>query len=174
MAHDFGGLVRADHDDLDHGLRAMLDERTVEKELVGLLEVFRLALAVHAVAEAIVFRSLLVRLKHPSILEMMFCQAADEHLVQYNAAEQLSLVRPASLEWYRRVLELRARVLDHASRAELVRWTLQDHVSLPAHHALASQYATERLRVLARTSPLAVAQRQRSADAPGLLGTGWG
>jgi hypothetical protein len=55
-------------------------------------------------------------------------------------------------------------LLDHASRAELARWTLHDHVPLPLHRALAADYATERMRILARTSPIALARARLDAQ----------
>jgi hypothetical protein len=81
-----------------------------------------------------------------------------EHVAQQVAVDALAATRPGSDNWYARALELRVLVLDHATRAELARWTLQDHVPTALHHTLAHDYATERMRVLARTSPIALAR----------------
>lgn len=158
MPSDVCGLVRRDHDDLDHALAAMVDTATRCDELATLLDIFRLALAVHAAAEAKVFGALVAHVATPPALRLLVGQARDEHAAQQAAALVLARTRPGSDDWYGRALELRVLVIDHASRAELTRWTLQDHVPIELHRELASQYATERLLVLSRTSPLAVAE----------------
>ena len=53
--------------------------------------------------------------------------------------------------------------MDHAVRAELSRSSLHDHVPAELQHELAREYATERMRVLATTSPVALAERRDSA-----------
>ncbi|HEY1555812.1 MAG TPA: hypothetical protein VGF94_13330 [Kofleriaceae bacterium] len=152
--------MRRDHDDLDRALVIMVDEATRPDDLAVMLDVFRLALAVHVAAEATVFEVLLARIDGPRALTMLVAQARDEHGAQYHAAERPAKARPASIDWYSRALELRVLVLDHAARAELTRWTLQEHVPVAIHRALASGYATERMRVLGRTSPMQVAEAQ--------------
>jgi hypothetical protein len=160
MVSDLCGLVRRDHDDLDRALTIMVDEATRPDELVCILDVFRLALAVHVAAEATVYEVLLVRIDGPAALRMLVAQAQEEHVEQHRAAERLAATRPASIDWYSHALELRVLVLDHATRAELTRWTLQEHVPSEIHRALASGYATERMRALARTSPTQIAEAQ--------------
>jgi hypothetical protein len=160
MTLDVWGLVRGDHDDLDRALTAMVDPATPPKELANLLEVFRLALAVHAAAESAVFDLLLTRVHAPRTLGMLATQTRVEHVAQRMAADALHGVRPASLDWYEHALQLRVLVVDHALRANHTRWTLLDHVPAEVRRALASEYATERMRVLASTSPLLLAQRR--------------
>lgn len=162
MTLDVWGLVRSDHEDLDRALTAMVDPATRPKELANLLEVFRLALAVHTAAEAAVLDLLLSRVRAPRTLGMLATQTRVEHVAQRMAAETLLGVRPASLDWYHHALELRVLVVDHAFRANHTRWTLLDHVPADVRRTLASEYATERMRVLASTSPLLLAQRRDS------------
>jgi hypothetical protein len=162
MGPDVCGLVRRDHDDLDRALAAMVDPRTSPKELSNLLEVLRLALAVHSAAESKILDTLLARVSGPRTLSILALQTRIEHVSQRAAADALLGARPGSIGWYDGALELRVTVMDHAARAEQTRWTLEDHVPLAIQHALASEYATERMRVLASTSPLVVARRRET------------
>jgi hypothetical protein len=72
-------------------------------------------------------------------------------------ADALCRLRPGTEPWLASVLELRVAVLDHASRAELVRWTLDEHLTRGRTKMLAADYATERFRTLGETSPVALA-----------------
>ena len=162
MGLDVCALVRRDHDDLDRALGAMVDPKTSPKELASLLDIFRLALAVHTAAEAKVLDALLQRVKGPRTLNMLALQTRIEHVAQRAAADALVGIRPASIAWYDGALELRVTVMDHAARADQTRWTLEDHVPVDVQRALAGEYATERMRVLASTSPLALAQNRDS------------
>jgi hypothetical protein len=164
MIPDVCALVRRDHDDLDRALGAMVDPTTPIGELPALLDVLKLALAVHVAAEGKVFETLLEALHGPEALRMIIEQTRSAHFDQSAALDGLAAARPGSATWYTRALELRVLILDHAERAELARWTLQDHVPLPLHRALARDYATERMRVLARASPIAVARAQLSVS----------
>lgn len=157
MSLDVCALVRRDHDDLDRALAAMVDPATPPKELGNLLDVFRLALAVHSAAEARVLELLVPGDRQVSSLAM---NARIEHISQRSAADLLVGARPGSIGWYDGALELRVLVLDHAARAEQLRWTLEDHVPLRTQRQLAAEYATERLRVLASTSPLVLAKHR--------------
>ncbi|HUS31483.1 MAG TPA: hypothetical protein VMZ53_23420 [Kofleriaceae bacterium] len=151
-------LVRRDHEDLDRALVAMVDPLTPPAELSNLLDVFRLALAVHSAAEANVMDVLLERAGSPRTLSILAMQTRVEHAAQRAAAESLALLRPASIAWYSHALELRVLVLDHGSRSDHLRWSLEDLPS-SVQHSLAGNYATQRLRVLASTSPLAIARK---------------
>lgn len=144
----------------------MVDPATPPKELANLLDVLQLALAVHTAAEAKVMELLLARTSGPRTLQMLVTQTRLEHVAQRAGVESLGRIRPASIAWYEYALELRVLVLDHAGRAEQLRWTFEDHVPLQLQRLLGSEYATERLRVLATTSPLATAQRRDAALAP--------
>lgn len=160
MTIDVCALVRRDHDDLDRALAAMVDPATPPKELANLLDVFRLALAVHSAAEARVLELLVATDRQ---LSGFARNARIEHSSQRSAADVLVGARPASIGWYDGALELRVLVLDHAARAEQLRWTLEDHVPLRTQRQLAAEYATERMRVLASTSPLVVAHQRDQA-----------
>lgn len=159
MTLDVCALVRRDHEDLDRALVAMVDPLTSPAELSNLLDVFRLALAVHSAAEANVLDAVSSWGGSPRTLSILAMQTRVEHAAQRAAAESLALLRPASIAWYSHALELRVLVLDHSSRADHMRWTLDEHVPGSIQEALAGQYATQRLRVLASTSPLVTARR---------------
>lgn len=156
-------LVRRDHDDIDRAFAAMVDPATPPRELDDLLDIARLALAVHTAAEARVLELLLAHTTGPRTLALLATQTRLEHIAQHAAAEALTRIRPASIAWYEYALELRVLVLDHAGRADQLRWTLEDHVPRALQHLLGSEYATERMRVLASTSPLAIARRRGAA-----------
>jgi hypothetical protein len=156
---DVCALVRRDHEDLDRALVAMVDPLTEPTELSNLLDVFRLALAVHSAAEANMLDALLGWGGSPRTLGILAMQTRVEHAGQRAAAESLAMMRPASIAWYSHALELRVLVLDHSSRSDHMRWTLDEHVPASIQQGLAGEYATQRMRVLASTSPLATARR---------------
>jgi hypothetical protein len=159
MGADLCALVRRDHDDLDAALAAMVNPATAPKELTNLLDIFRLALAVHTATESRILSALLRRVSAPRTLRLIADQCRLEHVEQRAAADALTMLRPGSIGWYESALELRVTVLDHTTRGEYSRWTLQDHVPLELQRAIASEYATERMRVLASTSPIREAAR---------------
>lgn len=159
MMPDVCALVRRDHEDLDRALIAMVDPLTPPAELSNLLDVFRLALAVHSAAEANVMDALLEWGGSPRTLGILSMQTRVEHAAQRAAAESLAMLRPASIAWYSHALELRVLVLDHSSRAEHARSTLESNVPVAIQQGLAGAYATQRMRILASTSPIATARR---------------
>lgn len=160
MGIDLCGLVRRDHDDLDCALGAMVDPATSADELVTLLDVFRLALAVHSATETRILENLLKRVQGPRMIGLIVTQSRIEHIAQRAASDVLSMTPPATAAWYERALELRVLVIDHAGRAEQSRWMLEDHVPNDVRRALTSEYAIERMRMLANTSPILEAQRR--------------
>ncbi|HEY5922732.1 MAG TPA: hypothetical protein VIV11_13725 [Kofleriaceae bacterium] len=139
----------------------MLEPNTPAREQSGLLDIFRLALAVHLVAESRVLASLVSIVRPPTALRLQIAALRTEHIAQQVAAECLATHTPASDEWYTGVLELRVLVLDHAKREDYLRAALEDHVPATISRGLVAQYATERMRMLATTSPLAVASQVR-------------
>ena len=156
MSWRFCTLVRRDHDDLDLALGAMVATATSCNELAELLDVAQLSLAVHVAAETKALAEL-ASLDLPVIIRMAVLASRDEHRFQQEELERLVGVRAGSELWYARVLELRIQVLDHATRAELLRWTFDDHLGVAMREVLAKRYASERMRVLGRTSPVAIA-----------------
>lgn len=163
-AMDFGGLVRRDHDDLDYALRAMASTATPTSELDELLDVYRLALAVHIVAEARVLARIASHVTRPrDALRWALAQVEREHASQRVAAEELTRVAVGTPAWYDRVLRLRIELLDHATREELMHASLEHHVTTDNRRNLASRFATERLHVLSTTSPLELARNVRAA-----------
>ncbi len=165
MGNDVCALVRRDHDDIDRAFSAMIAPATPTKELPNLVEILRLALAIHAAAEAKVLALLLARTDGPRTLPSLVRQARLDHIDQLAATDALLRLEPGSIDWYELAIELRATVLEHALRADLLRWTLFDHVSPELQADLGSQYATERMRALATTSPLAIGEPREHAIA---------
>lgn len=163
MGNDVCALVRRDHDDIDRAFSAMIDPATPPKELSNLLEILRLALAVHSAAEAKVLDLLLARAVGPRSLPSLASQSRLEHVAQRAAADALTRLRPGSIGWYEHTIELRSLVLEHAARADQWRWTMLEHVSPAVQQEIRGEYATERMRVLASTSPLAVAHQREHA-----------
>jgi hypothetical protein len=163
MVSDVYELVRADHTDLDLALKAMIDPKCGVDELVELLDVFRLALAVHVAAESKMFAKLVADLPAPQVLRRIATRNRDEHVEQERACDALGRTPPGTEPWLMRALELRVLVMDHAARAELLRRTLGDHVPSLTLRVLAREYATERMRMLAWTSPIAVAHERLAA-----------
>jgi hypothetical protein len=160
MGNDVCVLMRRDHDDIDRAFSAMIDPATPPKELSNLLEVVRLALAVHSAAEAKVLDLLLANFEGPRSLPSLAGQSRLEHIAQRAATDALVRLRPGSIGWYEHTIELRVLVLEHAVRVDMWRWSLLEKVSPELSRVLVSEYATERLRVLASTSPLAIAQQR--------------
>jgi len=141
----------------------MVNPSTTPKELGNLLEIFRLALAVHTATETRVIETLLQRISGPGTLRLIADQCRHEHVEQRAAADALTVLRPGSIGWYESALELRVHLLDHTARADYARFTLDDHVPVEIQHTLAKEYAVERMRVLSSTSPIREAQRRMAA-----------
>lgn len=160
MEFDFCALVAADHDDHERALSAMVDPATPPHELSELLDALQLALAIHGTAEAKVLDSLRSSLRHPRDLGMAVAEARLEHVAQRSGTHELTRIRPGSLGWYERALVFRVRMHEHARRAEETLRKIRDHIPLDVQRRLAGEYATERMRMLATTSPLLVADRR--------------
>lgn len=154
MAVDLCDLLRNDHDDLDRALGAMIDPITTTRELSSLLEIVQLALAVHSAAEAKILEMMLSHGVVPRTLGLLASQVQTEHAAQRAAAAALTHIRPGSIGWYSHAQGLRRLVVDHATRAD---W---QHIPVSLQRALAGEYATERMRVLGTTQPLAVADNR--------------
>jgi hypothetical protein len=153
---DFVALVSRDHDDLDRALVAMVTPETKTEELSELLDSLRLALAIHVAAEDKVMRVVLLHHDTPALRDLVV-RSRNEHRRHQASADALCGLRPGTEPWCASVLELRVAVLEHASRAELVRWTLAQHLTRGRGRTLAADYATERFRTLGETSPVALA-----------------
>ena len=126
---------------------------------------FRLALAVHIVAEARVLdaTTLTVVTHPPDALRWVVAQVHAEHAIQQAAADDLVRLVPGTASWYDRALKLRIDVLDHATREDLMRASFEDHIPGDDRQLLASRFATERLLVLSSASPINMARRIRAA-----------
>ena len=133
-------------------------------DLPELLDVFRLALAVHIVAEARVLHTLLEVVTTPrDALRWVVSQVQREHALHNAAAEDLTAIAPGSARWYDCASRLRSDVLDHATRADLMRGSFEAHLSSTERRMLASRFATERMRVLSTTSPMEMTRNVRVA-----------
>jgi hypothetical protein len=159
---DLCTLARRDHDELDRALLAMLDPRSAPRDQSNLLEVFRLALAVHLVAESRVLGTLVSLVRPPTALRLQIAQLRTDHIGQQLSAERLAAIEPGSDDWYSSALELRVMVLDHAKREDYLRAAIDDHVPTALNRGLVAEYATERMRVLTDTSPVGLAQQVRT------------
>jgi hypothetical protein len=155
---DLCELARRDHDDLDRALQAMLAPDTSEHEVDNLLDIFRMCLAVHLIAESRVFAMLVSIVRPPPMLRLQIAQLRNEHVTQQHAAERLLKIRPRTDEWSTAALELRVLLLDHAKREDYLRATLDDHVPSAIGRGIAAQYATERMQLLGTTSPIQIAR----------------
>jgi hypothetical protein len=152
---DFATLVDRDHADLDIGLMALLDTPTTE--LPSLVEAVRLTLAVHVAAERRVVDRLIDHSNLPPLLSARISITWMEHAAQHRAAERLAVIEPGSADWHRHVIALRGMLGEHASESRRDR-DLCSHLTSAAYERLAGAYATERLRVLASTSPMQLAR----------------
>jgi hypothetical protein len=160
---DLYELARRDHEDLDRALDAMVAHDTPPREQLNLLDVFRLCLAVHLVAESRVFGTLLSLIRPPAALRGQIAQLRAEHEVQQRVAERLASIEPGTDDWYSVALELRVLVLDHAKREDYLRDLFDDYIPPAVARAIASQYATERMKLLGTTSPLMLASTAQVA-----------
>jgi hypothetical protein len=156
---DLCELARRDHDDLDRALQAMLAPDTPPREASNLLDIFRMCLAVHLIAESRVFEMLVSIVRPPPALRLQIAQLRSEHIAQHRMAELLATIEPASDNWSTVALELRVLLLDHAKREDYLRSTLDDHVPNSIGRGIAARYATERMQLLGTTSPLQLALR---------------
>ncbi len=142
----------------------MTDPAAGEVRLVEHLAVFRLALAVHIVAECRVHQSLLgIVTRPPDALRWLVAQLEREHAMQQAEAEALVGLLPGSSRWFDQVLKLRIEFLAHSERQDLMRASFEAHVGIEQRHVLASYFALERARVLAATSPLEMVRRLHAA-----------
>ena len=160
---DLCELARRDHDDLDRALQAMLAPDTPPREVSNLLDIFRMCLAVHLIAESRVFEMVVSIVRPPPALRLQIAQLRNEHIAQQRTADLLAKLEPCSEQWLTVALELRVLLLDHAKREEYLRSTLDDHVPSGLGRGIAAQYATERMQLLGTTSPLQLARSLRVA-----------
>ena len=90
----------------------MLEPSTPRRELASLLDVFRLGLAIHLVAEARVLRTLVSLVRPPPALRLQIDQLRTEHTLQQTIAERMVAIEAGSDAWLLSALELRVSVLD--------------------------------------------------------------
>lgn len=141
----------------------MVEPGTSVRELTNMFEIFRLGLAIHLVAESRVLDTLVSIVRPPPSLRLQIAQLRKEHRQQQLAADKLTQVQAGSHEWYSCALELRVLVLDHAKREDYLRSTFEAHIPTPIGRGLVAQYATERMKLLASTSPVALARSEHAA-----------
>ena len=148
MTSDVTSLIRRDHDDFDHMLLAMTDPATPTSEALSLLDALQTGFGAHTIAQSAALREVLGPAPSPRTLAMIVQSVLDEHRSQARILAALTLAGPGTNTWRARALELRAQLIDHATREEFMRASLTDHVPIESQSALARTYATERLRRL--------------------------
>jgi hypothetical protein len=152
MPTDFLTLLHRDHDDLSRGLEELLEAPSVE-QLRSTLDGVRLGLVAHAEAEDIVLYQAMTREHASRMLASLVEDAHLQHAAQEAALGSLVCAIPGTPEWRQAAMHLRDLVNEHAEHEE--------HRILPAlrelmprvYDALASEFATERLRQLAQLQP---------------------
>ncbi len=155
MPVDIAILLRRDHQDIQGGLAALLDARTLP-QIRNLLDGVRLGLTAHAEAEDIVLAFAVTRCAHPDVIDAMVGHARDQHLAQEGALVDLVEALPASPTWRQRAARLATLVKVHAAyEDEHVLPTLHDLAEPEVYASLAGRFATERLRQLALLQPSA-------------------
>ena len=124
----------------------MLAPETPPREVSNLLDIFRMCLAVHLIAESRVFEMVVSIVRPPQALRLQIAQLRSEHIAQQRTSELLATLQPGTDDWSTVALELRVLLLDHAKREDYLRSTLDDHVPSGLSRGIAAQYATERRR----------------------------
>jgi hypothetical protein len=157
---DIFTLMRRDHDDIDRGFAAMASAGTSVQDLGSLVEVVRLALSVHSAAQAKVMETLLSAIPRSPWIDDVVTRARTEHIAQRVQCDKLTAIEPGTNQWYEQAIELRAVMLHHVAHSEQSHRKLRDEIPVELRRRLASEYATERMRVLASTSPRRVAERR--------------
>ena len=150
-----GDLLRRDHDDLTIALDLMVLPTTPRAMLLDSRDAIRLAFMVHAVAEKRVLTRLTRREPFP-IVHDLFVQSINEHVEQELIIEDLFETEVGTPDWFGLALEMKERLTFHADREELAWGSVRDVVPSRLHKVLAGEYATERMKVLAATNPLAL------------------
>jgi hypothetical protein len=158
MPLDLAALVRRDHDDIGYGLDLIVDPATSSARILDAIDGVRLGFRVHAIAEERVFR-VLRRLQPMPLIADASAQATRDHIDQEVALDRfLHGYEPGTPRWYEWVLEVRETMTRHAFAADMMAAQLRDAVPSRLFDQLASRYATDRLRVLADTRPLAFSE----------------
>ena len=161
---DFSALVLRDHDQLDRTLVTLTDPCIAPEQLRAVLDGVRLRLAVHVIAETHVLASIPQIATEPSrALRQLVGQLRSEHSEQQEAVEGLIRIEPGTSAWYDQALQLRIKVLDHATREIYVDAEICDRLPMAERDALASRFVTERLELLAVISPREFARPLRAA-----------
>ena len=158
MPLDLAALVRRDHDDISYGLDLIVDPATPSATVLDAVDGVRLGFRVHAIAEERVFR-MLARLQPLPLIADASAHAMRDHIDQEVMLDRfLHGYEPGTQRWYEWVLEVRESMTRHAFAADLMAARLRDAIPSRLFDQLASRYATERLRVLADTRPLAFSE----------------
>jgi hypothetical protein len=158
MPLDLAALVRRDHDDIGYGLDLIIDPSTSPARVLDAVDGVRLGFRIHAIAEERVFR-VLGRLQPLPLIADATERAMRDHIDQEVMLDRfLHGDQPGSPRWYEWVLEVRETMTRHAFAADMMALRLRDAIPSRLFEQLASRYATERLRVLADTRPLAFSE----------------
>jgi hypothetical protein len=170
MVPSFLQLLRRDHDELEHGLRALVRPRT--SELRTVLDGVRLGLLAHVEAEDIVAEVLVDGGDQPRLARAFAVRRAD-HRDQERALGALLRSTPGTSLWRDRALYLIGLVRQHRVASEIaLAAALDREVGSERGARLAGAYATERMRqlgMLMPSGPIVVPEELRAAaDEPAL------
>ena len=146
MVNDVTSLVREDHDQLDHMLLVLAAASPAEA--FELFDRLQTRFAAHVFAQTFALRDVLGPAPFPRALAMIVRKLEDEHRNQARALAAIALASPGTRAWVERTLELHALVLDHATREEHMRASLEDHVSGESRRVLSDVYSTVRAQRL--------------------------
>jgi hypothetical protein len=164
MVPSFLQLLRRDHDELEHGLRALVRPRT--NELRDAIDGVRLGLLAHVEAEDVVVDVAVAGGDHPRLARAVAARRAD-HRDQERALGALLRSSPGSSLWRDRALHLIALVRQHRATSEMALGAaLEVEVDAERVGRLAGAYATERMRqigMLMPSAPIAVPEELRGA-----------
>jgi hypothetical protein len=164
MGPSFLQLLRRDHDELEHGLRALVRPRT--SELRNVLDGVRLGLLAHVEAEDIVAEVAVAGRNRPRLARAI-AERRTDHRDQERAFGAILRSAPGSSLWRDRTLYLIGLVRQHRASSEIaLAEAFEAEVDPERVTRLAAAYATERLRqlgMLVPSAPIVLPEELRTA-----------
>ena len=146
-------LVQCDHDEISRLLDAIVTPSAPRSHVIDALDGLRLAVLAHTIAEARTMRGLAKLEPLPRVLEHA-AETCVEHAAHQASVDTLVRENLFAPSWWELAVDLRKRMVDHAFWIERTTMLLSECVPLHLQAQLARTYATERMRVLATTSPV--------------------
>jgi hypothetical protein len=148
---DLCDLIRRDHEELVRALAALVDPSATRTKMAEHLDLFRVALEVHAAAEAKALEALRARATDSCIRALIARDTSSDHDAHRRAATALLRVRPGTDAWHDAAGELEVAMLEHVCRTARTWWTVREYAPQALRKQLAVEYANERMK--AATSP---------------------